>query len=95
MEKKKIIIDNELCNYIEATQYDLEGIKQLLLSIDLQGTSKDIIDYWKDNYLTKFKEYTLAKQEIEKVIKESGVVDASKGFSWNLDFSTNEVVIDQ
>ena len=94
MEEKNIIIDAELSNYIESLQYDIEGIKQLFEQMK-PDTPKDIMDYWKEEYLTKFKEYTLAKQAIENAIKESGVVENNKSFSWNLNFATRKVTISQ
>lgn len=94
MEEKKLTLDYELCNYIEATQYDLDAIRQLLIQMG-SNTPKDVMDYWRDEYLNKSREYTVAKHEIETAIKESGIVEEGKDFSWNLDFSTREVTITQ
>lgn len=95
MEEKKIIIDQELSNYIESLQYDVEGLRQLMTQLHPAETSDDILEYWKNAYLAKFQEYTLAKNEIEKNIRESGVVENGKPFSWSLDFTTREVTIEQ
>lgn len=95
MNEKKITIDQNVSNYVEALQYDVEGLRQLMTQLHPAETSQDILEYWKNAYLAKFQEYTLAKQEIEKAVRESGVIDNSKPFSWSLDFGTCEVTIEQ
>lgn len=95
MEEKKIIIDQEFCNYVESVQYDTEALKQVMTQLNPINTPPEILDYWKNSYLDKFKEYTLAKQSIENLIRESAVIDNSQPFSWSLDFSTREVTIVQ
>lgn len=91
-ETKKLLVDYELCSYIESLQYDVESLKDLLVRMS-GDTPTNIINYWKDAYLDKSKEYMLAKQLIEREIKNSGIVDKNSTFSWNLDFSTREVTI--
>ena len=94
MEEKKLTIDKELCTYIESLQYDVEGLKQLMTQLHPADTPQDILEYWKNSYLDKFKAYTLAKQEIENFIRSSNIVEPGVTFSWRLDFTTGEVHIE-
>lgn len=93
-EVKKLMVDYELCNYIESLQYDVEALKDLLVRMS-GDTPTNIINYWKDAYLDKSKEYILAKQMVEREIKKCNIIDNTKPFSWNLDFGTREVTVEQ
>lgn len=86
----KIIINDELCNHIEALQYEVESRKDVIVNV-LAGAihvSGDLFEKYQDEYRKFFIEYNKAKQDMLDEYK----VPANVG--WNLDFRTKELVLE-
>lgn len=87
-----IEVSQELCDKIEALQYEVESRKDLIafiLSNDMKTNSIQFEKYNKE-YLEFFKKYNLAKQEL--VNKYFPNIQYSH---WNLDFSSRIVTVEE
>lgn len=98
MEKMIIHVPEEMVNYIEGLQYDLEGLKDLItristLNVNDAENETDLNSFWLQKYLDKNLEYRYAKQELEKDFIKP-MLSNIKNYSWNLDFNSCEVTIE-
>lgn len=91
MEKMRIEISEDLCNYIESLHYETNALQDLLARM---SGSKDheLNNYWMDKYVEKYTEYSVAKQQLEKeyVIPKYGT-----NVYWTLIFDTCEVEVEE
>lgn len=88
-----IKIDSEICNKIEALQYEVESRKDIITSV-IAGTVSmkgDLFEKYHNEYQEFFKQYNKAKQEMtDKYITDP----ALKNKAWNLTFNTCELTIE-
>ena len=99
MNNIKIKIPEQLVNYIEALQYDREGLKDLIARISqLHNITKtwegiqSLNNFWFEKYLNINAEYNMAKQELENEYIKPLIIDDKK-YDWFLDFTSNEVTL--
>ena len=88
---KTIKISDSLCNYIESLQYEVDGISDMLTRV--VGSDPAIIDYWYNKYVERYKEYRIAKVELENTLREDYGCTSMTG--WRLNFNTQEVIVDE
>ena len=88
---EKIKISEDLCNYIERLHYETNALQDLISRMK-NFEDNDINEYWLNKYFEVYKEYNLAKQELEKVYITPIYGDKC---SWNLDFDSCEVSINK
>lgn len=88
---EKIKISEDLCNYIERLYYETNALQDLISRMKNED-DEGLNHFWFDKYVEIYKEYSLAKQEMEKqyIISKYG-----KDTHWVLNFEDNEVVIDK
>jgi hypothetical protein len=80
-----MIIPEDICNFLEATQVDLEGTKDLIAFLARDGlVKKEVLDYYKEQYDELYIKYSLAKKEISDEWNNGDV-------NWKLDYSTGEL----
>lgn len=87
-----IEISKELCDKIEALQYEVESRKDLIafiISNDMK-TSSSQFERYNQEYLEFYKKYNLAKQEMVRTY----FPDVNY-LSWNLDFASRTVTIEE
>lgn len=85
----KIIVRDELCNKIEALQYEVESRKDVIAQI-VAGSlvmKKESFDAYQNEYKQFFIQYNKAKQEM---LDEYNV---SNDTMWSLDFNSKELTI--
>lgn len=85
----KIIIRDELCNKIEALQYEVESRKDVIAQI-VAGSlvmKKESFDAYQNEYKQFFIQYNKAKQEM---LDEYNV---SNDAMWSLDFNSKELTV--
>ena len=86
-------IDKEICNKIEALQYEVESRKDIITAV-IAGTVNmkgDMFDKYHAEFQKYFTDYNKAKQEMmDKYITDP----ALKNKNWNLTFNTCELVIE-
>lgn len=87
---EKIKISEELSNYIERLHYETNALQDLISRMK-NSEDEELNNFWLNKYFDTYKEYNLAKQEMEK---QYIVPDFGKKVNWNLDFDTCEVSID-
>lgn len=84
----KIRISDDLCNYIESLQYEVNARKDLCaFMIDHGMMESESFRKYHDEYIKCNAEYNVAKNTLTK---EYGI----KG-SWNLDFDTRELTYEE
>ena len=78
-------ISEDLCNYLEAVQVDLEGTKDLIAFL-MRDTFVDQnnLDYYKKQYDDLYLKYTLIKKEISAMYLNGNE-------NWILDYATREL----
>ena len=84
----KAIVPEELNNYIEALQYEVNARKDLcayMIDHGMEGT--DQFNKYHKEYIECFVNYNTAKDELTKMFNISG--------AWNLDFETRELTYDE
>lgn len=87
-----IEISKEMCDKIEALQYEVDSRKDLIAFIianDMKTTSSQFEKYNKE-YLEYFKKYNQAKQEMVHTYFPD-----INYLSWNLDFASRTVTIEE
>lgn len=82
-----IIIDKEMCNHIEALQYEVESRKDIITmvlsgSVSIRG---DLFEQYQEEYKSYFIEYNKAKQAMLEAYK------VPKNSNWNLEFRSCEL----
>lgn len=88
----EIQIGVELSNYIESLQYDRNAIQELLLMAAKQGlTDSDAYGLWMQDYLSKSKEYEIAKATLEREYILPAI--GEDAVDWKLDFASAVVTI--
>lgn len=87
---EKIKISEELSNYIERLHYETNALQELISKMK-NSEDEDLNNFWINKYFDTYKEYNLAKQEMEK---QYIVPNFGKKVNWNLDFDNCEVSID-
>ena len=88
---EKIKISEDLCNYIERLHYETNALQDLLSRMK-NFEDSNTNEYWLNKYVEVYKEYNLAKQELEK---EYILPVYGDKCSWNLDFIDCEVIINK
>lgn len=88
---EKIKISEDLCNYIERLHYETNALQDLISRMK-NFEDDEVNEYWLNKYVEVYKEYNLAKQELEK---EYIIPIYDDKYSWNLDFDSCEVSIDK
>lgn len=82
--EKVIRISEELRDYIEGLQYELDGIKDILAFLGRDELVKqEHIDYYYNKYIDLNAEYNLAKNLLAETYKIKG--------HWFLDFENAEI----
>ena len=87
---EKIKISEELSNYIERLHYETNALQDLISKMK-NAEDEELNNFWLDKYFETYKEYNLAKQEMEN---QYIVPVFGKKVNWNLDFNNCEVSID-
>lgn len=87
---EKIKISEELSNYIERLHYETNALQDLISKMK-DAEDEELNSFWLDKYFETYKEYNLAKQEMEN---QYIVPVFGKKVNWNLDFNNCEVSID-
>ena len=88
----KIQIPEDLVNYIEGLQYDVEGMKDLIVRMSNYQAPEENNSYWANLYLKKNAEYNMAKQEL--VTQYIEPVVENKPCNWSLNFNSGELTIE-
>lgn len=86
---EKIKISEDLRNYIERLHYETNALQDLISRMK-NSEDEEINEYWLNKYLEVYKEYSLAKQQLEK---EYIIPYYGEKAVWNLDFELCEVSI--
>ena len=73
----------------ERLHYETYALGDLLARMK-KSDDDELNDFWLNKYIETYKEYSLAKQELEK---EYIIPKFGNNISWNLDFKTREVNI--
>lgn len=80
-----IIVPKELCDFLEATQVDLDGTKDLIAFLSRDGlVDKEALDYYKNQYDELYLKFQLIKREISQGWNNGDM-------HWKLDYSTGEL----
>lgn len=83
---KIIRISDDLRDYIEGLQYELNGLKDILAFLGRDELVKqEHVDYYYNKYIELNAEYSLAKNSLEETYKIKG--------HWFLDFANAELHI--
>lgn len=88
-------VDSALAEAIQARQVELDGLQRMLAfawSTTEYQIPKERIDELKEDYNKTNLEYNLLRQKITDMVPED--FDKSRT-SWNLDFATNVVTVEQ
>ena len=88
---EKIKISEDLRNYIERLHYETNALQDLISRMK-NFENDEVNEYWLNKYFEVYKEYNLAKQELEK---EYILPIYKEKVSWNLNFESCEVSIDK
>ena len=90
--KKIITIPKELNNYLQRLAYETEARSNLCAFLMRQNIKNEAFDDYHNEYIELFAEYELAKLELENNYIKPEI--GNQTCNWNLDFYTNEVIID-
>ena len=83
---KVVKVSEELRDYIEGLQYELDGLKDILAFLGRDELVKqENVDYYYKKYIDVNAEYNLAKSSLEETYKIKG--------RWFLDFSKAEIYV--
>lgn len=88
---EKIKISEDLSTYIERLHYETNALQDLISRMKNED-DEGLNNFWLNKYIETYKEYSLAKQELEKqyIIPIYG-----NNTKWVLNFEDNEVTIDK
>ncbi len=86
--KKSIIVNKELCEKIEALQYEVESRKEVISQVisTMTNTSSSLFAQYQEEFQKYYIEFNKAKAEM---LRTYGVKD---NVYWNLDFATCELI---
>lgn len=88
----KLTIDNELCDHIEALQYDRDALADLLVMAAQRGVQdSDAFKSWHHDYIEKNREYEIARGVLVSRFVTPAVGNAD--VVWSLDFQTATLTI--
>ena len=89
-----IEIPEELNTYIELLHYEVNALQDLLtrMATAQEEVPESLCNYWTRQYIDKYTEYNIAKQNLEKDYVMPTLEEGEK-VTWNLNFDSHEVVI--
>lgn len=91
MEKMRIKISEDLCNYIESLHYETYALQDLLARMS-GNSDNELNSFWMNKYVEKYTEYSLAKQQLEK---EYVIPKCGTNVSWVLLFDDCEIEVEE
>ena len=77
-------IPYEFCNYLQRLSYEVQAYQDMLSFMLSKKMEKELFEEYNKEYLNIFLEYSLAKSELEKQLKEN--FPNLKNFTWVVDF---------
>lgn len=92
--KCKVLVSEELANYIESLSYTAASLKNLLVDAAERGLhDAPAFEHWEQKYIEADAELQIAKGLLEReyVIPNSGGVQVN----WALDYTTRELAISE
>lgn len=89
---EKIIIPQDVSNYIEGLMYEVNARKDLVAFCIDRGISidSDVFQRYHKEYVDFSAQYEMAKKEMESTY----IMPKHPNCKWNLDFSTHTVVVE-
>lgn len=94
MGKSTIKLPEDMSNYIEALDYDVRALRDLLCTAAERGIeSSEAYAHWEQEYLLKSAEFQVAKAEMERNFVTPHADGAR--VSWFLDYATHSLTIEE